>query len=188
MVNTSLVDEFWQAYCATVADENPGAQPDLIDQFGDHPALADELGALVLAGTKTATCSALWEWEAEASEPPQVGTKTLVLNGAGQPICIIETTEVQILRFNQVDAQFAYDEGEDDRTLESWRREHWKYFSRALPKIGKQPTENMLLVCERFNVIYPPAYSVRSRDPRSECRSDRAPDPAAIPPPARSPS
>ena len=130
-----------------------------MDQFGDNPALANELGALVLAGTKTATCSALWEWEAEGSDLPQVGTKTVVLNGAEQPICIIETTEITVQPFNQVDAQFAYDEGEDDRTLESWRREHWKYFSRALPKIGKQPTEEMPLVCERFKVVYPPAHS-----------------------------
>jgi len=158
MVETSRVKTYWRAYCAQ-ADENLADVPYLVDQFGDNPALADELGALVLAGTKTATCSALWEWEAEGSELPQVGTKTVFLNGAKQPLCIIETTEIQILPFNQVDAQFAFDEGEDDRTLESWRREHWKYFSRALPKIGQHPTEQMLLVCERFRVVYPPAYS-----------------------------
>lgn len=158
-METSFVNDYWRAYCATAPDENLADQPDLVDQFGDHPALADELGALVLAGTKTATCSALWEWETEGSEPPPVGTKTVVLNGAGQPICIIETIEIQIRPFNQVDAQFAYDEGEDDRTLESWRHEHWKYFSRVLPKIGKQPTEDMPLVCERFRVVYPIAYS-----------------------------
>jgi len=159
MVNTSWVDEYWQAYCATVADGALAEQPDFVQGFGDSPALADELGALVLAGTKTATCSALWEWEAEGSELPQMGMKTVVLNGTGQPICIIETTEIQILPFNQVDAQFAFNEGEDDRTLESWRREHWQFFSRALPKIGKPPTEDMPLVCERFRVVYPPVHS-----------------------------
>lgn len=151
--------EYWQAYCATPADDKLTDAAYLVDQFGDHPALADELGALVLAGTKTATCSALWEWEAEGSDLPQVGKKTVVLNGAEQPICMIETTEVQIQPFNQVDAQFAYNEGEGDRTLESWRREPWKYFSRALPKLGKQPTEDMRLVCERFKVVDPPTHS-----------------------------
>ena len=33
--------------------------------FGDNPALADELLALVLAGKKTATCGALWQYEDE---------------------------------------------------------------------------------------------------------------------------
>jgi uncharacterized protein YhfF len=67
-----------------------------VNQFGDRPQLANELAQLVLAGTKTATCSALWELE----------------------------------------------------------REHWKYFSRVLPHLGQQPTPDMLLVCERFRVIY----------------------------------
>lgn len=155
METTAAVEKYWRAYCAAIADEALLEQPYLVDQFGDHAALANELGDLVLQGRKTATCSALWEWEAEGSALPQVGTKTVMLNGEGQPICIIETTAITIQPFNQVDAQFAFDEGEDDRTLESWRREHWKYFSRALPKIGKQPTETMLLVCERFQVVYP---------------------------------
>lgn len=125
-----------------------------IRQFGDHPALADTLGALILAGVKTATCSALWEWVAEGRELPRPGAKTLVLDGRGQPLCITETIEVTIQAFKDVDDQFASEEGEDDRSLESWREEHWKYFSRVLPEIGKQPTPDMLLVCERFRLVY----------------------------------
>jgi len=156
MVKATSAEEYWQIYCATVADTTQVESNYLVDQFGDNPTLADELGQLVLAGHKTATCSALWEWEAEGIALPSVGTKTVVLDGREQPICIIETTAMQIQPFNRVDAQFAYDEGEGDRTLAYWRREHWKYFSRALPKIGKQPTEDMLLVCERFQIVYPP--------------------------------
>jgi uncharacterized protein YhfF len=142
------IEQYWQAYLATRSETYT------IDQFGDLPQLIDELTTLVLAGTKTATCSALWEWEAEGSHLPEMGTKTIVLDQNNQPVCIYETTEVTIRAFNQVDAQFAYDEGEDDRTLESWRTEHWKYFSRVLPQIGKEPTLDMPLVCERFQVIH----------------------------------
>jgi hypothetical protein len=31
---------------------------------------------------------------------------------------------------------------------------HWRFFSRTLPKIGKEPTEDMPLECERFRLIY----------------------------------
>lgn len=154
---TSVAEAYWKTYCAIVGNASLVAQSYLVDQFGDSPEMADELGQLVLAGQKTATCSALWEWEAEGSEPPKVGTKTIVLDGAGQPLCILETTEVIIRSFHQVDARFAYDEGEDDRTLESWRREHWIYFLRALSRIGWQPTEDMPLVCERFRIVHPPS-------------------------------
>ncbi len=123
-------------------------------QFGDHPQLADQLVQLVLAGIKTATCSALWEWEAEGSPLPQVGSNAIVLDGQGTPCAIIAITEVRLCPFDQVDADFAAAEGEGDRSLDYWRREHWDYFSRVLPLIGKAPSPDMVLVCERFRVVY----------------------------------
>jgi uncharacterized protein YhfF len=54
----------------------------------------------------------------------------------------------------EVDAQFAYDEGEGDRSLDHWRTAHWEYFSRVLPLIAKEPISDMPLVCERFRVVY----------------------------------
>ena len=35
--------------------------------------------------------------------------------------CVIETTEVTYRRFGDVDATFAYEEGEGDRSLDYWR-------------------------------------------------------------------
>ena len=149
------IEQFWQAYLANRPDGAAGRLDYVAEPFGDNPQLADELGQLIVQGVKTATCSALWEWEVEGSPLPEVGLMTIVLNGRNQPLCIIETTKVTIRPFNQVDEQFAYEEGEDDRSLAAWRREHWRYFSRVLPKIGKTPTDDMLLVCERFRLVYP---------------------------------
>jgi uncharacterized protein YhfF len=155
-MNEEKIERFWQAYLAQTADEAAEREQYVAEYFGDNPRLGDELGRLIVQGVKTATCSALWEWEAEGSPLPEVGLKTIVLNGREEPLCIIETTEVTIRPFQDVDAQFAYEEGEDDRSLESWREGHWRYFSRALPKIGKEPTPEMPLVCERFRVVYRP--------------------------------
>ncbi|MEL6382947.1 MAG: ASCH domain-containing protein [Cyanobacteria bacterium J06626_18] len=146
--------QYWQTYLRTLPEAKQRHQPFLVDQFGDTAELANELGQLVLQGIKTATCSALWEWELENSPLPYMGLQTIVLDGANRPICVIETTDVNICPFDQVDAQFAYQEGEGDRSLASWRREHWQYFCRVLPKIGKVPAPEMLLVCERFHVVY----------------------------------
>jgi uncharacterized protein YhfF len=116
--------------------------------------MADELGALIIEGTKTATCSALWEWESEGEAPPEPGTVTIVLDGRGQPIGIVETTEVTIRKYNEVGADFARDEGEGDLSLAYWREAHKNFFSRFLPKIGLAFSEDMPLVCERFRLIY----------------------------------
>ena len=154
-MNEGQITRYWQGYLKTLPESFEANQTFLVDQFGDTPELADELGHLVLSGVKTATCSALWAWEAEQETPfIEAGTKTIVLDGANTPIGIIETTEVNICPFNQVDAQFAYEEGEGDRSLQSWRTEHWKYFARVLPKINKAPAPDMPLVCERFRVVY----------------------------------
>lgn len=155
-MNKSEIEQYWQLYIKTLPDDAEADATYFVEQFGDTAELANDLGQLVLDGVKVATCSSLWEWEAEQADPHEaMGTKTIILNSEGTPLCIIETTEIKIRPFNAVDAQFAYDEGEDDRTLDSWRREHWAYFSRVLPNIGKSPSSDMPLVCERFQMVYP---------------------------------
>jgi len=116
--------------------------------FGDSPELADELLSLVLSGTKTATCGALRDYTPGGEALPQVGRQDIVLDGSGRPAAVIETVEVTVRRFEDVDAEFAFEEGEDDRSLTSWRREHEKYFRR---NGGFSP--DMELVCERFRLV-----------------------------------
>ncbi len=154
-MDSDRAEKFWQNYLETLPPDSPvRGERYVAEGWGDSPQLADDLGALIASGTKTATCSALWEYEAEGEPLPEVGVKTVVLDGDDDPLCIIETTEVEIRPFEEVDARFAYEEGEGDRSLEYWREAHWRFFSRTLPKVGKEPTADMPLVCERFRVIY----------------------------------
>ncbi|MFZ1474433.1 MAG: ASCH domain-containing protein, partial [Anaerolineae bacterium] len=70
-MNQEIIEAFWRAYLATLPADAPAQNAAFVaESFGDHPDLADELAALVLAGVKTATCSALWEWEAEGASLP----------------------------------------------------------------------------------------------------------------------
>ena len=111
--------------------------------FGDGPELADELLDLVMRGVKTATCST--EDEPNTSTP---GERWIVLDGSGKPRCVIETTDVTYRRYNEVDAAFAYEEGEGDRSLAYWRSAHRNYFGR----LGRF-SEDMMLMCERFRLV-----------------------------------
>lgn len=116
--------------------------------FGDNPALADELLALVLAGRKTATCGALRDFGPGLDVMPELGRRDVVLDGRGRPAAVIETLEVTVRRFHEVDAGFAAEEGEGDGSLESWRRDHETYFAR---NGGFAP--DMEVVCERFRLV-----------------------------------
>ena len=149
------IEQYWKSFLSTLPPDSPyHGKTYVAEWFGDNPELADELGQLVLSGIKTGTCSAVWEWEAEGNPIPEVGLISITLNGQGEPICILETTEITLRRFNEVDEEFARSEGEGDLTLRYWRKAHTNFFSRVLPKVGREFSEDMPLVCERFQVIY----------------------------------
>lgn len=155
MAGSDRVEAYWRAYLATLPpDLSARRERYEAEPCGDGPDLADELGALILNGKKTATCSALWEWEAEGKRITEVGQKTIVLEGRGDPLCIIETTEVEVRRFDKVEERFAREEGEGDLSLAYWREAHRRFFGRTLPKIGREFAPDMPLVCERFRVVY----------------------------------
>lgn len=116
--------------------------------FGADPQTADELLALVLAGRKTATCGPLWEYEAEGVALPKPGERSIIMDGGGVSKCIIQVIEITLTPFDKVDSEFAFDEGEDDRSLASWRRIHEDFFC-GFSKFAP----DMLLVCQRFRLI-----------------------------------
>ncbi|MBS0450830.1 MAG: ASCH domain-containing protein [Proteobacteria bacterium] len=121
--------------------------------FGDSEQLASELAELVLAGRKRATASALWTYEAEGRRAPRPGDMSVVTTWSGQPLCIIETLGAEIHPFMAVDAQFAFDEGEGDGSLASWRLGHAGYFERECARLGRPFARDMPVVCERFRLV-----------------------------------
>ena len=113
--------------------------------FGDNPSLADQLLALVLEGKKGATCWAV----SEGLKGTAVGKSMVALDSKGRPRVVLATKELVQRRFNDVDDDFAYDEGEGDRSLAYWREAHKRYFTR----LGLFEPD-MMLWCERFSVEY----------------------------------
>lgn len=157
MTDHDRLQAFWDAYrAARPDDQRPPAAPPAAWYFCDNAHDADDLAALVVAGIKTATASLHWAYDDENERVPQPGDLSIITNWAGEPRCIIEVTDVQIVPFNAVDARQAYEEGEGDRSLAFWRRVHWDFFSRECDAIGRTPSETMPVVCERFRVVYRP--------------------------------
>jgi len=121
--------------------------------FGCTPEQADALLELVLAGTKTATSTALWDFEAEDEPVPEKGTLGIVLDGAGLPRALLLTTGIRIVPFAEVDEEHAYAEGEGDRSLGHWREVHERFF-REFAAHDRGFGRDMPVVCERFEVLY----------------------------------
>lgn len=123
--------------------------------FGDTPQLADALLDLVLDGTKTATSAALVEYT-HADEPlPVRGDLSIVLDGEGRPGALIRTTAVATVPLAEVDEAHAEAEGEGDRSLQTWRRDHEAYWAAVLTPLGERVTPDLAVVTERFELLYP---------------------------------
>lgn len=122
--------------------------------FGDNKQLTNELLDLVLSGKKTGTAGSVIGFEYFNEGIPKVGDISIITNWEGIPKCVIETTNMSIVPFSEVTAEFAKTEGEGDLSLDYWREAHWLYFSREAEKTGIEPSLSMLVACENFKVLH----------------------------------
>ncbi|MCC9204301.1 ASCH domain-containing protein [Arthrobacter sp. zg-Y769] len=145
----------WDAYAAAFPQQTAAAGEYTVEAFGDSPAMADELLALVLAGRKRATSSDVADYVPDGEPLPRIGAHWIACDGTGTPQVILRTVELTLGTFADADEAFAYDEGEDDRSLASWQREHRKFWERTAAARGGSWSEEDELVFERFEVVWP---------------------------------
>ncbi len=159
---SSVIESFWQV-ARMRAKLNPtgyytgerplGSLRPPAWAFGATPEQADELLALVLSGTKTATSGALWDYEAEGEQLPTPGALGIVTDGRGVPHALVVTTQVEIVPFDEVSAEHAYLEGEGDRSLATWRKAHERFFTEHAVH-ARGFSRDMPVVLQRFAVLY----------------------------------
>jgi uncharacterized protein YhfF len=119
-----------------------------VSEFGwTGTPLRRQLVELILRGDKTATAGLVLDYEAEGEELPTVGEHFVVLDFDDQPVGVIVTTEVRVVRAADVDEQFARDEGEGFESVADWREAHERFFEAYLFDDDTQ------VVCERFKLV-----------------------------------
>ena len=146
------ISGFW-ARMRAHGHAEPDAPVPLAETFGDSVELADELLELIIHGPKRATAGAYHDYLNDGTPIPTVGTATIALDGRAVPRALLRTTDVRIGPLSSVDDRFAWDEGEGDRTRESWLRDHTQFFERYLPTVGLDFSPDMPTVFERFELV-----------------------------------
>lgn len=144
--------EIWDAYRAA-----SGVTAQLAGSFafGDSPEMAEELVDLVLHGPKRATAGLLLEYEHDGEKVPSPGDYWVIRDGRGEGVGVIRDTHIEIKPLREADEAFAWDEGEGDRTLAWWRRAHDAFFTRQCQQFGVPFTDDLLVVFERFDLVWP---------------------------------
>ena len=133
-------------------------EPDLpIVEFAFPGPLRDQLVAAIATGEKTSTSSLLIQYAADGEELPVVGSRGTVIDSAGRPVLVIETTAVEVRRLADVPLAHAVDEGEGFATVAEWRAGHEGFWTSAevlaeLPA-GFRLDDDAEVVMERFRVV-----------------------------------
>lgn len=142
-------------YLQTLSDsEREKYQSFSSDYFCGEQHNANLCAQLIRIGQKTATCSLKYCYELDDEPMPAIGHLQVVTDWNGKPICIIEIESVAECKYSDVSAEFAYLEGEGDRSLQWWRKAHWGFFVQNCAELNIEASEEMMLVLERFRVVY----------------------------------
>jgi len=125
----------------------------------------DRLVAAILAGEKTTTSGLVAEYEKQGEPLPHPGLRQVVVDSAGHPVAVIETTGVRVIRLGDVDLAHALGEGEGFTSVAAWRAGHERYWHSAevrdsLRDPGFTVDDETLIVAEAFRLV-------EARDPGS---------------------
>ena len=109
-----------------------------VAEFAFPGPLRDQLVAAILAGEKTTTSGLVVDYEYENEPLPVPGLRQVVVDSAGSPVAVIETTAVRVVRLAEVDLDHALGEGEGFTSVTEWRP--------AMSSSGTRPRCARLLV------------------------------------------
>lgn len=156
IVDRAECKAYWAEFVQSLAEHDPKrkAKPDAFG-FGGDEKIADELAARVLAGKKRATASLPVEYTSLNEPLPKVGDLSIILDGKGNPVGIIERTSVDLVPFQEVGEEFAAYEGEGDGSLRYWREAHTRYFNEVCSRLGGRLEGNTPILCQRFRLVCP---------------------------------
>jgi uncharacterized protein YhfF len=154
MTNPNAVKDFWRNYLLTLPENERDQTYAEASSWGNSAELADRIARLITSGMKTTTSSLLWSQQKHQWVLEKPGDKSIVLDSKNNPVCIVEIQEVFIRPFDQVDAEFVYNYGEGDRTMDFWHKNMWEYYQEECQELSKNAEKDMPMICQVFKVIY----------------------------------
>ena len=147
------VTKIWKAFLEQKPEYKGMPTPEAF-YFCDNEQDANECAHLVTQDIKRATSTSLWWFQKHHKPLPQVGDVYIVTDWKGVAKAIIQTTKVEQIAFRNITEEYARIEGEGDQSLAYWRKVHWAYYTREMAPFGEAPSEDMIIVCEQFEVIW----------------------------------
>lgn len=111
-----------------------------------------------MAGTKTTTSSLVVGYEHDSEPLPRPGLRQVVVDSAGDPVAVIQTTAVRVIRLGDVDLAHALGEGEGYTSVAEWRVGHERFWQSAemrgaLGDPDFMVDDDTLMVAQAFRLV-----------------------------------
>jgi len=148
----AALDAFWTKAKA--------AAPDLAD---DHQVrsigIDEETTGLILAfikeGTKVGTFSLPWVMDAEGHPETKPGTPIILTGYDGTPEAVIRIGETWNTKFGDISEKETKLDGPPVQDLAVWKPLHREYWNGLMSRYGKSCTDDMPIIVEPFELVYP---------------------------------
>ena len=102
-----------------------------VAEFAFPGPLRDQLVAAIVAGSKTTTTGLVADYENEGEPLPRPGLRQAVVDSGDNPVAVIETTAIRVIRLDEVDLAHAIGEGEGYTSVAQWRAGHEQFWHSA---------------------------------------------------------
>jgi uncharacterized protein YhfF len=153
MEKSAATEAFWtiakRSAAAAVGDDY------WVRRLGNTQQTVDSILALVLKGQKHGTFGLKWLHDRDPALSPVLGGMAIMVDMDGTPHAIIKTTQATPVAYKDITEDHLSIEGPGARQLSRWQEIHWPYWQTLLAPHNLEPSEDMLVMVEHFDLVYP---------------------------------
>jgi len=149
---SSRIEEYWEA-CRRERPAETAGRGYRVKCFGSDPAMSRLLLDLIRGGQKTGTFALEWEFEDRPEDRPAPGDLTIVTDAGGEPGALIRIAGTEVVPFSAIGAEHLRHEGPALREPAAWRKVHWAFWTPALRAMGREPSDDMPILVQRFELL-----------------------------------
>lgn len=152
MGKTDSTEKFWQAAKQSNVDLGDDYW---VRRIGANKPTVDSILKLVLDGEKCGTFGLRWIQDRQPENTPKVGSDAVVVDMDDVPHAVVRTTRLTEVAYQDITEEHLVIEGPGARKLDRWQDIHWPYWTVLLKPYDLEPSEDMPVMVERFDLMYP---------------------------------
>lgn len=125
-----------------------------VRRIGANKPIVDNILALVLSGEKCGTFGLKLLLDRQPGSAPTMGGEAVIVDMDGVPHGIVRTSKLTPVAYKDITEGHLTIEGPGARQLDRWQEIHWPYWSALLEQHDLEPSDDMMVMVEHFELIY----------------------------------